>query len=105
MSLNCLCLIIDDSCRKKHFTVKEYERVSSMCDKVNSTTLYKWYKQLGGNLSYKEFYPKLKELYYYDKYVCMHGIEYIYYVRYINGRYKEHLPKDVIEIIKAIGGK
>lgn len=102
MSLSCLCLIIDESCYKVYFTSNEYERIKSTCSLVNSTTLYRWYKQLGGTLSYKAFYPKLKELFYYDKYVCKHGVEYLYYVQYTNGSYKERLPKDVIEIIKAL---
>ena len=55
-------------------------------------------------LSYKAFYPKLKEMFYYDKYVCTHGTEYMYYIMFRNGGYKERIPKDVIEIIRAIGG-
>lgn len=104
MSLKNLCLIIDESCYKVHFTQDEYIRITSTCSLVNSTTLYRWYKQLGGTVSYKEFYPKLKELFYYDKYVCTHGTEYMYYIMFRNGGYRERIPKDVIEIIRAIGG-
>lgn len=105
MSLSLLCSIIDDSCLKKEFTVNEYKRVVANSVPVNATTLYRWYTNLGGTLHYKSFYAKLKELFYYDKYVCTHGTEFMYHITFINGTYIERMPTDVIKVIKAIGGK
>jgi CRISPR/Cas system-associated exonuclease Cas4 (RecB family) len=107
MNLNCLCSIIDPVCLKDEFTVEEYERIASVCVRINATKLYRIYTSMGGDMSYSDFYKDIKRMYYYDKYVCEHGIEFLYYVKFKDSAFVkiyERLPNDVIKIIKAIGG-
>lgn len=105
MSLNCLCWTIDAISFKKELTLGEYKHIKALASRVNSTTLYRWYIMLGGDMSYKDFYQEAKRMFYYDKYVCKHGVEYIYYIKFKQGEFNDNLPTDVIKVIKAIGGK
>ena len=95
MSWKVLCSQIDPSCYKRYFTKSEYKRIKKNAIRVNSTDLYDMY---GGDMSYQEFYTMLKNHFYYDKYVCEHGIEFYYYIKFSSPReenikYKEGLEK------------
>lgn len=101
MSWNALCSQIDPTCLKRYYNKSEYKRIKKTAIRVNSTDLY---DEFGGGMSYKEFYNMLKQHLYYDKYVCDHGIEFYYYIKF-NVPREEHIHhKDVQKIIKAIGG-
>lgn len=104
MSLNVLCSLIKPTCIKRTFRRDEYERIKSTSQLVNATTLYRWYVQMGGTDTYKQFRMSVKDVLYYDKYVCEHGIEFYYHVHLQDIVYTEEMPDDVITIINAIGG-
>lgn len=95
-----LCSQIDPSCMKRHFGVSEYERIQQESTRMNSTDLY---KEFGDGYTYKEFYALLKQHFYYDKYICHHGIEFIYYIKFKKPR--EHTKEflDLQTIVKATG--
>ena len=102
MSWNALWSQIDPVCRKRYFTKSEYKRIRKECIRVNSTDLY---KEFGTGMSYQEFYSMLKHHFYYDKYVCGHGIEFYYYIKFKDER-QEHIDLDDVRyIIYAMGGQ
>ena len=101
MSWNALCSQIDPTCLKRYYNKSEYKRIKKTAIRVNSTDLY---DEFGGGMSYKEFYTMLKQHLYYDKYVCDHGIEFYYYIKFNVPREERIHHKDVQKIIKAIGG-
>ena len=101
MSWKTLCSQIDPICLKREFTVDEYNTVRQQSIRVNSTSLYKEY---GGNMSYEDFYRILKANLYYDKLVCVHGVEFYYYVKFLTPR-KEYKETDVLYEVRAIGDK
>lgn len=101
MSWNTLWSQIDPVCLKRYFTKSEYKRVKKECIRVNSTDLY---AEFGHGMSYKEFYVMLKEHMYYDKYVCRHGTEFYYYVKFKEPR-QEYIDLDDVQyVIYAMGG-
>ena len=102
MSWKTICSQIDPSCLKRYFNVSEYKRIKKIAIRVNSTDLY---EEFGRDMSYQDFYKMLKEHLYYDKYICDHGTEFYYYVRFKDGRSENIRHKDVQKIIDAIGGK
>ena len=102
MSWKNLCSQIDPVCYKRYFNKSEYKRIKRNAIRVNSTDLYDMY---GGDMSYKEFYSMLKEHFYYDKYVCSHGTEFYYYIKF-NVPQEEHIKyTDILYVVNAIGGK
>lgn len=101
MSWKTLCSQIDPACFKRYFNKSEYKRIKKNAIRVNATDLYASY----GEGTYKEFYTMLKKHFYYDKYVCEHGVEFYYYIKFIKPQ-EEHIKyTDVLYIINAIGGK
>ena len=101
MSWKHLCSQIDPACLKHSFTADEYERIKSDSIRVNSTDLY---KQYGRGMTYPQFYAKLKRYFYYDKWVCKHGTEFYYYVKFKKPRREYIMDTDVLYKINAIGG-
>lgn len=105
MSWKTFCSMLSPTCLKKEFGEAEYINIKNTCDMVNSTTLYNLYKGVDTDpMSYKEFYAKLKEHMYYDKYVCAHGTEFLYYVKFKEIKVTTYIPTDVVYIVPAIGG-
>ena len=102
MNWNVLCSQIDRTCLKRYFNKSEYKRIKKTAIRVNATELY---EELGEGMSYKDFYTMLKEHLYYDKYVCDHGIEFYYYIKFKEPREEVIKYTDVQKIISAIGGK
>lgn len=101
MSWKHLCSQIDPTCLKRSFTKSEYERIKNDSIRVNSTDLYKEY---GHGITYQEFYTMLKQHLYYDKWVCEHGTEFYYYVKFKKPRREHIMDTDVLYTINAIGG-
>jgi len=82
MTFNKFLSLIDPICLKVSFTEDEYNKVKACSTEVNSTTLYAYYKLIADRpMSYTDFYKELKKNFYYDKYVCAHGTEFIYYIK------------------------
>lgn len=103
MSLKNLCSMISPVCYKRQFTKEEYERIKGVAVRARATDLYGIYRCLTDTpMPYKEFYRELKELFYYDKYVCEHGTEFMYLVVFTKYKYVEMIPSDIKYIITAI---
>lgn len=106
MSLNNFFSMIDPRVLKEEYTHDEYVRVRKMCYRVNATTLYKLYKEFTQEaVPYTVFYGMLKKHLYYDKYICYHGTEFIYYVRFkpdSNIYVNSETPRDVLNIVPAV---
>ena len=92
------CLSLDPVCLKKERTVNEFDKIRKTCQLVNCCDLY----SLIDDMSYQEFYQELKEVLYYDKYECVHGTEFMYYVK-MEGLPQSVTPTDIINIMR-IGG-
>ena len=70
---------------------------------VNSTALYNVYKTMTKDpISYQEFYTMLRGKFYYDRYVCTHGTEFMYYVKFKDVDVSSKEPTDTVEIVRAI---
>lgn len=96
--------MFDPSCWKLRYTQEELQNIKASCVVYNSTTLYTIYRvYVEKPMPYKDFYPILKKYFYYDKYICRHGIEFLYYVKFVNADFNtsDRLPTDVIDIVKA----
>ena len=102
MNWKTLCSQIDPSCYKRYFNKSEYKRIKRDAIRVNSTDLYDRY---GEGMTYKEFYTMLKAHFYYDKYVCTHGTEFYYYIKFNTPQEECIKYKDVVYIVYAMGGK
>ena len=102
MSLNRFLSIVDPSCLKLNYDLDEYTRIKNTCSYVNSTALYKLYRVEGGSMSYKDFYKNIKEYLYYDKYICAHGIEFMYLVKFKDRNLSSPLPTDVLNVERGI---
>ena len=99
MSWKNLCSQIDSTCVKTDFTYDEYVRIKSLSTRINATTLYKAY---GKGMSYPEFRMLLKSMFYYDKHVCEHGVEYIYYIKFKKEREEQPMYADLLYVIPAV---
>lgn len=86
-----------------------YLKVRDSIRPINTTTLYRLYKQHTDNpVPFKEFYNWLKGLFYFDRYECKHGVEFLYYVKFKDLSIIDRLPNDVINVVSYIvcnGGK
>ena len=102
MSWKNLCSQIDPTCLKRYFNRSEYKRIKKDSIRVNSTDLY---AEFGEGMTYKEFYTMLKQHLYYDKYVCDHGTEFYYYIKFKEEREEHITHKDVLYVVCAVGGK
>lgn len=106
MSLNNFFSKINPACFKVSCSYDEYARVRKSSFRVNATILYSLYQKLypDTTVSYQYFYKKLKEHLYYDKYICKHGTEFIYYVNFVDTSVKvyPYLPYDTLQIIPAV---
>ena len=101
MSWKNLCSQIDPTCIKTDFTYEEYVKVKSSSSRVNATELYHKY---GKGLSYPEFRMMLKEKFYYDKFVCEHGVEFVYYIKF-KDREERLTYDDLLYVIPAVSRK
>lgn len=97
MSWKSFCLTVDPCCLKRKYTQAEYERITQTCKRINATDLYKVYRWYG-DMPYVEFYKKIRGMFYFDKYECEHGTEFLYYVKFTELELEERLPTDVIKI-------
>jgi len=84
--------LIDPICIKSSFTEDEYNKVKEVSTGINSTVLYAYYQTIDPEpMSYSDFYKWLKANFYYDKYVCKHGTEFVYYVKGRDDSFKRFL--------------
>lgn len=108
MSLNDFFSMIDPACFKVTYSIDEYQRVSGMSIPVNATSLYSLYKRCTTDtpVSYQEFYALLKQCLYYDKYICTHGTEFMYLVKFNDIRIYSAIDRypirDLIYVVRAI---
>ena len=96
-----LCSQIDQSCVKRYFNRSEYKRIKRESVRVISTDLY---REFGAGSTYQEFYAEMKQYFYYDKYICDHGTEFVYYIKFKDAREDTVNFPDLRCIINAIGG-
>lgn len=93
---------IDTSIHKTEQTLEEYHRFRDDSDilMVKATTMYQIYKgqvfEADGRLSMREFYKACANYFYYDKYVCTHGIEFYYYVKFNEQHQMYQIVKPVV---------
>ena len=107
MSSNDFFSMIDPACFKKKRTAEEYLRIRSSCTPANATTLYKLYKDMADcPVDYPEFYKMLKEKLYYDKFICVHGTEFVYYVKMLDAKLYAKIDHvryyDILSIVPAV---
>lgn len=103
MSWKIFCSKVDPICLKNDFGIDEYTRVKNTCAMVNSTALYNVYKTMTADpVPYREFYTLLRSSFYYDRYVCSHGTEFMYYVKLKDLDISTKEPTDVIEVVRAV---
>lgn len=96
MNIGVFMSIIDPACLKVAFTEDEYNKVISASVPVNSTVLYAYYSAITKDpMVYRDFYKWLKSNLYYDKYVCRHGTEFVYYVKARDSSFKKYLDARV----------
>ena len=108
-----LLKLVDPSCLKYMYDYDEYRQVRSNSTMINFTTLYMFYTTTTSTpISYQEFYNHLKNYFYYDKYICKHGTEFIYYVKAKDETFKTFLDNkkfkgydDVLNVIPACNKK
>ena len=103
MSWNLFCSKVDPVSFKNVFSYDEYVNIKKACSMINSTSLYNVYRSMTTDpLSYQEFYANLRNRFYYDRYVCAHGTEFMYYVKFKDVDVSSKEPTDVVEIVRAI---
>ena len=74
---------LDTTCFKKRVCLTEYTRIKNTCIPLSTPSLYNLYLCSCGSSPYvsiQEFYTIAKQYLYYDKHICKHGVEFIYYV-------------------------
>lgn len=105
MILKNLLVNLSTECLKVNYTIEEYQSVATNCHLINSTDLYKIYVMLDPvPVSYKVFYSELKKYLYYDTYYCVHGTEFLYYIKFKDNdlnKLQSKIPTDIINIVKA----
>lgn len=101
MSWKNLCSQIDPTCVKKDFTYEEYIGIKTQASRVNATDLYRTY---GRGMTYPEFRMMLKGKFYYDKFVCEHGVEFVYYIKF-KDREERLTYDDLLYVIPAVSRK
>lgn len=116
---------LDHRCHKVAHSHREYDKVQGLdgIQLVKATTLFRIYKHnvypTDGRLSMKQFFLVAGQYLYYDKYICEHGTEFYYYVRFnsdnpmyaatapvVQKRIERNSPeylKDLIKVQKAMG--
>ena len=103
MSWSLFFSTINPICIKYSYSLDEYNRIKDECTSVNATQLYVYYKTLTDSpMSYKSFYTLLRKNFYFDKYECTHGTEFMYYVKLKNIDIPSSIPKDVIRVYRAV---
>lgn len=102
MSWNLFFSSINPICLKNSYSSVEYNNIKNNVSPINATTLYNYYKTLTNEpIDYKEFYILLRKYFYFDKYECLHGTEFMYYVKLKNIDIASDIPKDIVSISQA----
>jgi len=80
---------IHPSCHKVQHDVTEYNQIKQLegIKMIKATALYNIYKHnvftnVDRRLTMKQFFHICGQYLYYDKYVCRHGTEFYYYVKF-----------------------
>lgn len=96
MSWNNFLSMVKPECLKTTYAQDEYDRIKKTCTYVNATFLYRLYD---GELSYQEFYKKLKDFFYYDKFICKHGTEFLYLISFKDLTFVAPVYTDVLQVV------
>ena len=93
---------ISPSCHKVVHSIDEYDVVKEDAVQIKATTLYQIYKHnvypsSDDRLTMKQFFHVCGQYLYYDKYVCDHGTEFYYYVKFNDENEMYKLTEPVIQ--------
>jgi hypothetical protein len=90
---------IDVTSHKVEHTLEEFNKIQDSY-LVKATTLYQIYKHnvfgQDERLSMREFFRVCGQYLYYDKYVCEHGTEFYYYVKFNENNKFYELTKELV---------
>ena len=95
---------VDKTSHKIEHNVDEYDKIRNTPGvvMVKATTFYQIYKhnvftEVDDRLTMRRFFHVCGQFFYYDKYVCEHGTEFFYYVKFNPDNEMYQLTSNIIQ--------